>query len=492
MFGNRTGAFRLKKRSVLFRVGAVSLGLLPFLLFELVLQCIGWQQPGSLSDPYVGFSAIRPLFEVDDTEEDYEVSPTRYPLFCPERFLIEKPADEFRVFCLGGSTVQGRPFSIETAFSTWLELRLRAVDPSKRWNAINCGGVSYASYRLAPIMDEILAYQPDLIVLYTGHNEFLEDRTYESVKMTPGWAAQAHDRLSAIKTYSFVRSLFVSNASSDSSPAPSTELPAEVEARLDFRKGLEKYHRDDQWRRDVVQHFEHNLRRMVMAARNANVPLILCNPVCNLRDASPFKSQNSSELSPAQLNRFNEIWELIQLPDGATPDLTKDLKSLKQLTEIDPRHAGLQYRIGQTYQQLGEYEKAKRHLIRAKDEDVCPLRIIEPMYDVIADVAAEFDVPFVNVMAYFEGQAGDGIPGRESLVDHVHPSIRGHQLISGLLIEEMVKQGWIESTGDSLDQEKLFTAHLQSIPYLYFELGKDRLAGLKRWGEGKVTREKAE
>ena len=43
---------------------------------------------------------------------------------------------------------------------------------------INCGGVSYASYRLGPILDEVLGYEPDLIMLYTGHNEFLEARTY--------------------------------------------------------------------------------------------------------------------------------------------------------------------------------------------------------------------------------------------------------------------------------------------------------------------------
>ena len=63
---------------------------------------------------------------------------------------------------LGGSTVQGRPFSIETAFSTWLELSLTAADPSRIWQVVNCGGVSYASYRLAPIVDESSCYKPDL------------------------------------------------------------------------------------------------------------------------------------------------------------------------------------------------------------------------------------------------------------------------------------------------------------------------------------------
>ncbi len=473
-------------------MGAVLLGLLPFLLLELGLQSFGWQPPGSISDPYVGFSSIRSLFEVDDSGTCYEVAKSRYPLFCPESFLIEKPADEFRVFCLGGSTVQGRPFAIETAFSTWLELRLQAVDPSKQWNVINCGGVSYASYRLAPIMEEIMGYEPDLVVLYTGHNEFLEDRTYESVKATPLWAVTAHEWLSSIKTYAFLRNVVVDIRNSDTASLPATQLSTEVEARLDFRKGLEKYHRDDQWKRDVVQHFEHNLRRMVMTARNANVPLILCNPTCNLRDASPFKSQNRSELSSAELEQFVELWESIQIRDGAMPDLVHDLEKLQQLVKIDPRYAELQYRIGQTYQQLGQFKQAKQHLIRAKEEDICPLRIIEPIYDVIADVSRDTRVPLVDVKAFFEARASDGIPGRESLLDHVHPTIRGHQLISGLLLDEMIRQGMVKPSGDLIDQEKLFTAHLESLPYMYFELGKDRLAGLKRWAEGKVTHEKTE
>lgn len=222
------------------------------------------------------------------------------------------------------------------------------------------------------------------------------------------------------------------------------------------------------------------------------MPLILCNPVCNLRDASPFKSENSSELSIADREQFVELWESIRIRDGETPDLVGDLEKLQRLVAIDPHYAELQYRIGQTYQQLGEIERAKLHLIRAKEEDVCPLRIIEPMYDVIADVSRDCDVPIVDVMAYFEGRASDGIPGSESLLDHVHPSIHGHQLISELLLHEMVNQGMVESPVDSSEHEKLFLSHLQSIPFLYFELGKDRLAGLKRWAEGKVTREKVE
>ncbi|MFT5299974.1 MAG: lysophospholipase L1-like esterase [Mariniblastus sp.] len=480
------------------RLGAILIGLLPFLLFELVLTLIGWQAPGGVADPYVGFTAVRPLFELDESGTRYAISQHRMPLFCPDDFSAEKPKDEYRVFCLGGSTVQGRPFAIETSFSKWLELRLQAADPSKKWNVINCGGVSYASYRLAPIMDEILKYKPDLIVLYTGHNEFLEDRTYESIKLTAPWVMRTHERLSAVRTYSFLRQLVVGSGVDEQA---AERLPLDVEARLDFREGLTKYHRDDEWKRNVVQHFEHNLRRMAQAAGDANVPLMLCNPTANLVDAAPFKSQHDSGLSDSEVAEFSEAWQQLNEDElGILLNQTDDeLKDLVELCRLSPRHAGVQYRLGVAYYQRGDFENAKRHLLLGKEEDVCPLRIIEPMYDVIANVAAEFRLPLVDVKAEFESRAEGRIPGRELLVDHVHPSIHGHQLISGWILDEMLEQEWValpkewseESSGVAL-QNELFQSHLESLPYVYFELGKDRLAGLKRWAEGKVTREREE
>ena len=112
----------------------------------------------------------------------------RQGFFRPESFASHKGSREFRIFCIGESTVQGNPWGIETAFSTWLELSLRAADPSREWQVVNAGGISYASYRLSPIVAEVLQYQPDLLILCVGQNEFLEDRTYAPLRdAQPGW-----------------------------------------------------------------------------------------------------------------------------------------------------------------------------------------------------------------------------------------------------------------------------------------------------------------
>jgi hypothetical protein len=271
---------------------------------------------------------------------------------------------------------------------------------------------------------------------------------------------------------------------------PENVLPADVEARLDFRGGLEQYERDDFWRKNVIEHFEQNLNGMVRAIQAVDVPLILCNPVTNLRDASPFKSQHSSSMTEAQRSRFESEWEALNKESGSRVGWPQMKSQLERLVEINPRHAGTHYRLGQVYQQLEQFESAKRHLILAKEEDVCPLRIVEPMYTAIDRVAKGNAVSVVDVKAFFETVAPDGIPGRESLLDHVHPTIFGHQQISELLLLEMIDQGLVGPKTEQFDCGDVFRDHLGALPFIYFELGKDRLAGLKRWAEGKVTRER--
>ena len=55
--------------------------------------------------------------------------------------VVEKPADEIGILCLGGSNGEGRPVAMETAVCTGVELRLQGGDPGQRGNGGDCGGV---------------------------------------------------------------------------------------------------------------------------------------------------------------------------------------------------------------------------------------------------------------------------------------------------------------------------------------------------------------
>ena len=468
-----------------FRMLAILLGLAPFGIAEFALRVAGVGLPIEAEDPYVGFDEIHPLFVSGDDGERYVVDPARRAYFRPDSFAAQKGANEFRIFCLGGSTVQGRPYSIETAFSTWLELSLNAADPSRKWEVVNCGGISYASYRLVPILREVLNYEPDLLIVYTGHNEFLEDRTYQAIKSTPAAIATLHGRFSQFRLYNVSRTAWMRIRNQPVVPTspPQSILPAEVNAMLDSYGGLADYYRDDDWRRGAAEHYGLNLRTMIETAKKSNVPLMLVNPVMNLRDCPPFKSEPSSSLSHAQEAEFDSIWAEAKHSD----DVAERIALLKRALEIDGRYAAAHYALAKSYDALGMFDTAKGSYLRAKEEDVCPLRMIEAQYGLLAEIANETGIPLVDVRGFFEAESRSGTPGDDWLLDHVHPSINGHQEIANLIFDEMVRMELVRPR-DQWEAEKkaCYANHLASLDAAYFVHGTQRLQGLILWTKGRA------
>lgn len=473
-------------RRAVFRGLAIVIGLGPLLGLELALRAGGWSpQDGSL-DPYAGFSDVRPLFTLNQTGDRFEIAAARQPFFRPESFAAVKSSNEFRIFCLGGSTVQGNPYAIETSFTTWLELSLQAADPTRPWEVVNCGGISYASYRLAPILQEVLGYEPNLIVLYMGHNEFLEDRTYAHLRRIPRPIRNVHGWLASLRVYELARATWLQVAGTGDPATP--PLPVEVDTRLDHPGGLESYTRDDAWKQAVVEHYEHNLHVMLEAADRAGVPVIVCNPAFNLKDCPPFKSQNRDDLSASEHAAFDRLWNAVREHDAA--DLDGKIGLLQQALAIDDRHAGAHYLVAECLRAAGRYAEAREAYLRAKEEDVCPLRMLEPMCEVVQRVVAETGTPLVDVRQQFEAQSPGGMPGEELFLDHVHPTISGHQQIADWLLAEMQRQDWVEispaqtSTWEAT-RRRLYEEHWATLDAPYFARGQERLEGLRRWAQGR-------
>ena len=447
---------------MMFRVGAVLVGLSLLVLVEVVVRLFFATAPAiDLEDPYVSFEGTRPLFVSDSEGERFETSSQRLTFFQKDSFSVTKNAQTKRVFCLGGSTVQGRPYSIETSFTTWLQLNLQAGRPETQWEVVNCGGISYASYRLVTLMQEMLGHDPDLFIIYTGHNEFLEDRTYERIKKMPQALIKLHRMMLKLQTYRLISTRRRQGFSK-------SVLPLEVQAKLDYEKGLESYRRDDVWHDGTIEHFGRNLETLVRMSLDADVPIILVNPVSNIRDCAPFKSQFSEDLSKGEVEKVVELWEQASKLDWV--DVADKVKLLEQALEIEERHAGLLYAAGKCYERMGRWNEAKERFLAAKEEDICPLRILEPMREVI-----------------FEEQADNAIVGNLQLLDHMHPTISGHQLIAKALFDEMIRLKLVNSADDfEIRREELWREHLASLDDIYFAHGARRLKKVQEWSRGKI------
>lgn len=465
------------KRTATFRLLAVVLGLLPFVLCEVTLRAIGVGEPTEATHPAIGFKAINPLFELNETAGRYEIAKSRQAYFYPDSFASEKIAAEFRIFCLGGSTVQGRPYSIETSFTTWLELSLNAADPKRQWEVVNCGGVSYASYRLVPILKELLAFEPDLFVIYTGHNEFLEARTFADIRPAT--------TLSQVRTLNLLRSMWNGSSRLEGTGRPQQILNAEVDALLDYRGGLADYHRDAAGQEAIARQYGENLKEMIDLARSANVPLVLMNPASNLKDTPPFKIEPRADLDEQEAMEFEHLLQRSRAPS----DADEKLELLEAAVDIDGQHAGARFLLAHAYLARNEVDEARKQFVHAKDEDVCPLRMIESFHDVLRSLAETTATPLIDVRGNFESRATDGIPGDGFFLDHIHPSINNHQVIAQLLVEHLVGTGVCQpqSEWEAIRDER-FVEHLGMLDTPYYAKGKQRLEGLIRWTQGRANK----
>lgn len=470
-------------RAVLLRLLAVLTGCLPLITAELTCRTLGLGLATADTDPFIGFAGSRPLFELSVDQTEYHISAARLKFFRPASFPARKVPGTCRIFVLGGSTVQGHPFSTETAFPGLLQLSLEQLNPNRRWEVINCGGVSYASYRLLPILQEVLQYEPDICIFCEGQNEFLEDVAYANRR---GLTESVAPLFSLAMRLQCVRAVlqWVSGSGAAAPPPARPLLPTEVLTRLDQSDGLARFHRDDVLAATVVQHFQHTLQRMVQLCRERQVTLLFVQPPVNLADCPPFKSQFSVTTEQQQ-----QVLELLQRArTAAAADRSAAVKQAQQAVLMDERCALAWYELGQLQLTAGDFESAKASLQRAVDEDVCPLRMTTPLQRTLQQMAAVQQVPLLNADALLAGVCRGGIVSEQVLVDHVHPSFRGHEDIAIALAELLQSQGLTGPavTGWQQSARTACRAVVQSLDDSYFLRGRRTLEALRKWAAGRA------
>ncbi len=428
-------------RKPVARCLAVLLGLAPFALAEGALRVAGWPDRTVLDDPLVGFAGRAPLFVLSADGSQWRVDPARERFFAPQSFAASKPPGALRVFCLGGSTVQGRPWSTATAFPRLLELALEAgdLDRSRDHEVVNCGGISYASYRLVPLAEEVLAHQPDVLVLCTGHNEFLEARSYPVRSSLPRVVTLPMAWLAGSATFDALQ-----DALGLRPVAPRTQLPAEVDTMLDRLDGLADFDRSDAWRRSAVDHFTRSVERILTAASARGVPVVVVSPPARLRDCPPF---------------------------------------------LGGRGARSAYAEALHHEAVDDHAAARTDYLRAKDLDAFPLRILEPMRKALHTAARRHDAAWLDADRLLARRCELQIVGPERLVDHVHPSLRAHQEVALALAKLLADRDLVRLSDDWRDRaETTVRAHLAQLDPLYFAKATAVLDGLERWSRRRLAK----
>ena len=332
----------------------------------------------------------------------------RRPL--PEIMPADKPAGRLRIFLLGESAARGEQLA-DFSLARQLEAALNKGSPTRVAEVINTGIPAINSWVLREFAREITGLQPDLIIVFAGHNEFIGPYGPAGIS---GLAANR----TAARVGIWASSLRLIQI------LKGDRLPASLAAGW---KGLEMFLQNlifpGSAAIDVcLSNWQANLNDIFVAAREAGVPVIWCRVPVNQLDCPPFASDERNLHEP---DRALIATISAQIDNGRYQEALELLAPLKKRLA---GHALLSYLEGKAAFGMGDWPKAGDRCREALENDCFRVRTTGRFNDAAAACASLNRVITVDVEKAFAEESQAGLIGHDLIYDHVHLTLKGHYL----------------------------------------------------------------
>jgi tetratricopeptide (TPR) repeat protein len=410
----------------------------PALILGLIEGAARWlAPPHAARDPKLSLMGPVGFFATEERDGRLYVRVSHREVYARRNieFSAEKEPGTVRIFCLGGSASAGWPHPPSEIYSVYLQSALRRAHPDRRIEVINLSAHAYASYRVRLIVERVLEFDPDAIVLYSGNNEFLEKRTYWATGALSGRAQRAANRLASFRLARswLVKSFFPANVLS---AAHREHVVYEQWSKIQ-RMALELREDPVQFEQ-VKEHYALTIESMVREAGERGVPVVLVTVPVNLRDWRPNVSYN--RLSGADLARFDSAFRagrgalLRQDPETAGASFREGLS-------LEPLHAETHYQLARALEARGEYARALESYRRANDLDYNPFRAISDFNASIRAVARSPNAHLADVETSFLDASAPLAPGFDLFLDYVHPTRDGNLLVARAVFDALERTG---------------------------------------------------
>ena len=373
------------------------------------------------------------VFEKD--ADRYRTRRANVGTFNDQSFLAEKPAEGLRIFCLGGSSSYGYPWGAEAAFTEILGEAVDASHPEMRVEAVNASGVSYAMHRLNIVADELLRYDPDIFVVYSGHNEFIEPAFFEALKRRNQVRTRLEYALSYSRVYSMMRKVF-GHVSEKKSFA--TDQFGAIVQRDETRVF------SPEEKQVIVAEFRWRLERLVRRAQASGVKVVLATVPANVHEWLPEASTGAESLSASDRQQWSAAFRTGKIAKNAGEFATA-ASHLERAASRAPHHAETHFLLAQSYEQLNQWDDARAAYQQACDADATPVRRVSGINNAIREVAHERGALLVDMDSIFEQQSEHGLVGFHLIEDYVHPTREGHEIIAWQIWDAMQRAGWFGS-----------------------------------------------
>lgn len=414
-----------------------------------------------------GFGGYEPILtEIEDTprgklvvsqqagtRDFFFANPAR-PGFSDEyAFYAPKGANTVRIVLLGGSAIKGFPQTRRFAASAYLEEMLADVWPDRTVEVINLGTTAVASFPVTRFLQLALDYEPDLVIVYTGHNEFYGAYGVAS-------SNQAGSTPAMLELQYQVRGLAIMQAlsrlvnyfSGDTSPS-----------LMEIMVGQD-YVEPDSWKREAAAKLLYaHVGSMIEMCHERDVPVLVCSLPGNERDLAPIGTDTGDS---------HDQRILAAARDSLDTAPAKAIGMLSQLLQRRPGSASAHFYLGKAHAAAGNHDQARYHFVQARDLDPMPWRATTASQQGIRRAVDEQGAQLCDVESAFRRQSPGGSIGWELMDDHVHPSLQGQALLARTVVETLTKRtdalNVPEKAFDALPDWQAYAQRLGFNPYDHY------------------------
>ncbi|MGN7887609.1 hypothetical protein [Dyadobacter sp. 22481] len=431
-----------RKRVWLFRLISMALPLLSMLLLECGLRLFHY---GYDLDLFIEYPPDKNyLFLNPDASKRYFIDQKNATTGNVEPFRKEKAPGTRRIFVLGESTTIGYPYFHNGSFHRWLQYRLAHTFPDQHFEIINIALTAVNSYTVLGFAREVVDFQPDAVLIYTGHNEYYGAMGVGSTEKLGGSPALVNGilRLRALKTLQLATDLYhkaLASVTSGKAENDGTRMQRMVaEQQIPYQSEL--YQRG-------VEQFKANIGEVLDIFTEHNVPVFISNLVSNERDLKPFVSFSENN------TRYPEDYEGNALSN---------------------------YNLGMQEFALAHANASRKYFSKARDLDGLRFRAPGEFNTILNQLAADHaNTHLVDLQGVFEAHSPGGIIGNELILEHVHPNLEGYALMSDAFYEELKKAKFIRPE-PAMEMSLAMLKKDMPIPIIDSLAGAYKVANLKR------------
>lgn len=382
----------MKDKKIIFKTISILLPFVVLIIIELILRWSGYGYDTSLfiEDKTGKYYMLNP-----DISKKYFTIEENATIGNFEFFRKDKQENTIRIFVLGASSSIGFPYMHNGAFPRMLKYRLQFLYPETDFEIINLSLTAVNSYTLYDFSRQLVNYQPDAVLIYAGHNEYVGALGVASTGQlgnSPKWV----NTLISMKDIKLVQWITRLSAKVHGTDKRLTDYNLTLMERMTANQSVPY---DSEKFKQGIHQFEYNLDRLLQQFEKHNIPVFLGTLVSNQKDQKPFVSRSGG---------FD---------------------------------ADAEYRSGNQAYQKEDYTNAKEHFINAKEYDELRFRAPEAINDVIRKRIRETNqIYLADVLDKFEKHSSHAILDSTLLLEHVHPNLTGQLLISETFYEALNKQ----------------------------------------------------